>query len=123
MTRVTIEQMTVDQLRERFTEIALAQDKAVRVDDSAAYNRLFRQMEAIEDELARRDGDQRRELLPLLDHANAQIRLKAALATLSVAPEVARRTLQRISDRQEYPQAADARGMMRALDEGTYVPR
>ncbi|MCC6778780.1 MAG: DUF2019 domain-containing protein [Hyphomicrobiales bacterium] len=62
-------------------------------------------------------------MLPLLDHANAQIHLKAALATLSVAPEAARRTLQRISDRQEYPQAAAARGMMRALDDGTYVPR
>jgi hypothetical protein len=48
--------------------------------------------------------------------------LKAALATLAVAPEAARATLQLISDRQEYPQAADARGMMRAIDEGTYVP-
>jgi hypothetical protein len=38
-------------------------------------------------------------------------------------PEAARRTLQVISDRQEYPQAADARGKMRAVDKGTYVPK
>jgi hypothetical protein len=55
-------------------------------------------------------------------HPNAQVRLKAATATLAVAPEAARQTLQIISDRQEYPQAADARGMMRAVDKGTYVP-
>jgi hypothetical protein len=79
-------------------------------------------MEAVEDALKSRNGDQRRALLPLFLHPNAQVRLKAATATLAVAPEAARQTLQIISDRQEYPQAADARGMMRAVDKGTYVP-
>ena len=49
-------------------------------------------------------------------------RLRSAFATLALEPEAARRTLQTISDRDEYPQAADARGMMRALDDGSYVP-
>jgi len=114
--------MTADQLVERFKAIALDQDEAMLVDDNAKFTRLFWQMDAVEDELKARNGDQRRALLPLFDHSNAQVRLKAALATLALARPAARRTLQTIIDRQEYPQAADARGMMRALDEGTFIP-
>ena len=47
---------------------------------------------------------------------------KSAIATLALAPLAARQALQVISDRQEYPQAADARGMMRAVDDGTFTP-
>jgi predicted transcriptional regulator len=36
--------------------------------------------------------------------------------------DAARQALQIISDREEYPQAADARGMIRAVDDGTFVP-
>jgi hypothetical protein len=117
-----VEGMTVTQLVEYFMAIALAQDKAMRIDDSATYNRLFRQMEVVEKELKAHKGDQRQALLPLLDHPNAQVRLTSAIATLALAPEAARRALQIISDREEYPQAADARGMMRAVDEGSFVP-
>ena len=100
----------------------LAQDKAMRIDDSATYNRLFRQMEVVEKELKAHKGDQRQALLSLLDLPNAQVRLTSAIATLALAPEAARRALQIISDREEYPQAADARGMIRAVDEGSFVP-
>ncbi len=117
-----VEGMTVTQLVEYFMAIALAQDEAMRIDDSATYNRLFRQMEVVEKELEAHTGDQRQALLPLLDHPNAQVRLTSAIATLALAPEAARRALQIISDREEYPQAADARGMMRAVDEGSFVP-
>ncbi|HUU66071.1 MAG TPA: DUF2019 domain-containing protein [Methyloceanibacter sp.] len=79
-------------------------------------------MKSIEAELKRHDGDQRLALLSLLSHPNPQIRLKAAIATLAVAPDEAREALQNISDRNEYPQAADARGMMEALDDGSYKP-
>jgi hypothetical protein len=116
------EDMTVSQLVERFTSIAIAQDNALRLDEITKFNRLYDEMEAVEDALKSRNGDQRRALLPLFLHPNAQVRLKAATATLALAPEAARQTLQIISDRQEYPQAADARGMMRAVDKGTYVP-
>jgi hypothetical protein len=122
MKRRILEEMTVEELVERFVSIALAQGKAMRTDDNAIYNCLFREMNAVEDELARRSGDQRRALLPLLSHENAQIRLKSAIATLALAPEAARRTLQVISDQNEYPEAASARSMMDALDEGRFVP-
>jgi hypothetical protein len=114
--------MSVNELVERFTVIALDQDRALLGDEIAKYNRLFDQMEAVEAELKERAGDQRRGLLPLYEHANAQVRLKAAMATLAVDPKAARDVLQRISDNQEYPEAAYARNMMRALDEGTYKP-
>ena len=68
------------------------------MDDNAKFNRLFWQMEAVEGQLKARIGDQRRALLRLYDHPNAQVRLTAAKATLAVAPEAARRLLRTIAD-------------------------
>jgi Domain of unknown function (DUF2019) len=117
-----LNEMTIAQLVDKFIAIALNQDAAMLNYDSAKFNRLYDEREAVEEELKKRPGDQRQALLPLLNHPNAQVRLISAMAMLAVAPEAARQTLQVISDRQEYPQAADARGMMRALREGTYIP-
>jgi len=120
MKRLALREMTVAQLADLFVGIALRQDEVML--EPAKYNRLYDKMDAVKEELKNRPGDQRRALLSLLDHSNVQVRLKSAIATLALAPDAARRTLQVISDRQEYPQTADARGMMRALDQGTYIP-
>lgn len=122
MKRIALQDMTEEQLVDRFAEIALDQDDALLMDEMRKYTRLYHEMEALEQELNGRAGDERRLLLPLLDHRNAHVRLKAALATLAVAPEAARNALQRISDENEYPQAMEARTMMDALDAGRYVP-
>jgi hypothetical protein len=122
MTRSGLQELTVEELVQRFLSIALAQDKAILFDEIAKFNRLYGQMEAVAVELKNRVGDQRHNLVAFYDHPNAQVRLKAAIATLAVEPESARAVLQEISDRNEYPQAADARGMLRALDEGRYTP-
>jgi hypothetical protein len=122
MKRKTLGTISGTELVERFLEIALEQDNAILMDEIARYNRLYGRMEEVKEELKRRPGDLRRALVALYDHPNAQVRLKAAIATLAVEPESARSVLQGISDRNEYPQAADARGMMRALDEGAYKP-
>jgi hypothetical protein len=114
--------MTIDQLVEHFVTIGLAQQKAIDLDDHANFRRLYSEMEDIRRELKIRSGDQRRALLPLLNHSSPQVRLKAAITTLSIAPQASRQTLQLIWDRNEFPQAADAFGMIRALDKGTYVP-
>ncbi|ODR99585.1 hypothetical protein AUC69_08065 [Methyloceanibacter superfactus] len=79
--------MTVAQLVERFMAMALDQDDALLDGRHAKYNRLYDQMVTLETELRLRAGDQREGLLPLLLHPNAQVRLKAAIATLTVAPE------------------------------------
>jgi hypothetical protein len=122
MKRGDVEAMSVDQLVEQFTAIAIDQDRAITQDDSAKFNKLFDRMEDVKRSLKSREGDQRPALAPLLKHRNAQVRLKAAIALLALEPEAARDALQKISDANEYPQAADARGMLRALDEGRYVP-
>jgi hypothetical protein len=122
--------MTVENLREMsssglidlFVTIALAQDEAILMDEHDEYNRLYLRMRAIAGELKSRPGDERSALAKLYEHPNAQVRLQAAIDTLAVAPEAASRALRLISDRQEYPQAADARGMLNALAEGSYVP-
>lgn len=122
MTSATLKRLSVEELVEQFLSMALAQDNALFDDKIAKYNRLFDRMEQVKEELKSRADDERRALLPLLEHSNAQVRLKAAIALLAVEPEAARAALQKISDANEYPQAARARSMMRALDEGRYVP-
>lgn len=122
MKRSSLGQLTVNQLVERFAEIGVEQDQALLYDEIAKYNRLFDQMWELVDEPKRREGDQRRALVALYNHPKAQVRLKAAIATLALEPDAARKVLQIISDRDEYPQAADARGVLSALDKGTYVP-
>lgn len=117
-----LKDLSEEQLAARFESIAMQQDQALLMDEIAKYNRLYDRMEEVETELKGREGDQRRILRPLLTHRNAQVRLKTALALLAPEPDAARATLQAISDAKEFPQAADARGMMRAIDEGSYVP-
>jgi Domain of unknown function (DUF2019) len=84
MKRAKLQDMTVDQLAEQFTAIALDQDKALRSGQHAKFNRLFDDLEAIKQELQNRAGDQRRALIALLAHPNAQVRLKSAIATLAL---------------------------------------
>jgi len=122
MNQNSLNDISVDELVERFVAIAMAQDEALLEDETKKYNVLYDQMESVEQELKSRQGDAREVLLDLFENKNTHVRLKAALATLAVAPESARTMLQRISDSNEYPQAAEARSMMRALDEGRYVP-
>ncbi|MCZ7595254.1 MAG: DUF2019 domain-containing protein [Hyphomicrobium sp.] len=122
MKRSAIQGLDIEQLVARFEAIGLEQDRAIHTDENAIYNRLYREMELVEQELKGRDGDQRSALLPLLQHKNPQVRLTAAIVLLALEPKVARTALQKMWDTQEFPQAGDAMGMMRALDEGRYVP-
>jgi Domain of unknown function (DUF2019) len=117
-----LQDMTVDQLVERFTAIALDQDKALIRNEYAKFNRLFKQMEEVKSELKARDGDQRCALLRLYDHPNAQVRLKAVTATLALAPERARRMLEIIAESREYPQAGDAGMTVYCLERGIFKP-
>jgi hypothetical protein len=99
MKETKLQGMTEDQLVEFFIALALAQDKALLQSEYAKFNRLFDQMEAVEQELKARPGDQRRALLRLYEHPNAQVRLKAVKATLAVAPADGRRMLESSRDR------------------------
>jgi HEAT repeat protein len=117
-----IQNSSVDELVDRFKEIALGQDHAIRTDDNAKFRALFREMEAVEAALKSHAGDQRRALLELYDDPNSQVRLSAAKATLAVAPEAARRLLRAIADSNDNPQAGDAGMCLVTLDRGIFRP-
>lgn len=123
MKRIPVSKMTEEQLIERFVYFAIEQDQAMLFNEIGYYNRLYDKMEEVEQELKRRPSDQRRVLLPLFEHDNLQVKLKAALATLAIAPEESTAVLRWLDKRNRYPQAADARSMLDALDQGRYVPK
>jgi hypothetical protein len=116
MKRSNVAEMTVNQLTDQFVAIALEQDKALFDGETSKFNKLYDQMEAITSELKSRPGDRRSTLLPLYAHPNNQVRLKAAIVTLDIAPEGARAVLQGLADSRRYPQAADALTTLRRLD-------
>ena len=121
MIRKSLQQMSISELVDLFTEIALAQDAASLRDEIAKYNRLFKEMSAVSAELKSRPGDQRRALVALYRSDNMQVRLKAAIHTLAVAPTEARSALRVIADTKWSPQCLDA-GMSLRLESGVFKP-
>ena len=90
--------------------------------DNKKYNRLYARMLKIRNELKHMEGDQRWALLPLLVHPNVQLKQMAANTLLGVAPIPARRALEEVKASGIQPQCGDASGMIRALDDGSYIP-
>jgi hypothetical protein len=113
---------SVQELVARFLSIGLAQYDAAYTIDTKKYARLYAKMQAIENELKRRKGDQRRALLPLLGHPNVQVRMMAANALLAISPDLARKALESVRAAKIFPQAMDAGMMLRGLDDGSFVP-
>lgn len=114
--------LSAEELVTVFSDIAIKQDDAISWDDNKRFNRLFWKMEAVEQELKQRRGDERRMLTSLYGHPNMQVRLMAAKATLAVAPEAARRLLEAIRDSGWPPQAGDAGMSLWNLDRGVFKP-
>jgi hypothetical protein len=122
MTQVDFKKMTTGQLVECFVTIALEQDEAELQGDTHKLGPLYWKMEAVEEELKARPDDQRKILISLYEHPNAQVRVKAAKATLAVAPQQARRALERLSKSHEYPQSGEAGMSLWNLDQGIFKP-
>lgn len=111
MTRTSgknFDETPVDELLAAYITLCLQQFAANEVEDSRRYNATYPAMTAIEAELERRPGDQRRALMGLFDHPNIQVRLQAARACRSVAPAAACELLEEIRASRRFPQAADA---------------
>jgi hypothetical protein len=119
---MNLNKLSIDDLVGRFEKICLEQFEASMQFNSSRYNRAFDSMMAVSNELRSRPGDQRISLVSLYDHPNEQVRLKAAIHTLALFSDDAREVLQKLVDDRIFPQSADASGMLRGLDEGTYVP-
>jgi Domain of unknown function (DUF2019) len=122
MKRITQHDMNDAQLVQRFAILAVEQDKALLEDDGIKVNRIFWELEAIENELKSRKGDQRRALFQLYKHPNLQVRVKAAKATLALAPQAARDVLQAVVDSKQQPQALEAGMSLWNLERGVYKP-
>ena len=117
-----LKKLTSQELAQRYVEIGLAQDEALLMDEYGKFNRLFKNMRVVEEELRSRESDQRRVLLSFLTHPNEQVRLNAAKATLGIAPAEARRTLELLARMSVGPQSGDAGMCLWALDEGIFKP-
>ena len=114
---------STEDLVTRFTELALGQYRALLNDEFGKYNRLFRQMASVAEELKGRSGDQRSALMPLYNHANPQVRLMAANKTLALAPAAARRVLEAIAAPQDGPVSLSAGMTLINLDSGVFKPK
>ncbi len=122
MKGAALSRMTTERLVELFAEFAVEQDKALLLRAISTVNKIYDKLEAIKTELKSRPGDQRSALLPLFNHKNMQVRVKAAKATLPIAPEAARAQLEAIRASGWQPQALDAGMSLGFLDEGIYKP-
>lgn len=122
MTRDRYSKMTTAALVAEFETICVAQYNSIEREETAKFNRQFKRMVAILDELKSRPGDQRRALQVLFGHDSLQVRYMAADANLAVDYEKARRELEVIAATKWYPQAAEAGMTLQYLDSGFYRP-
>jgi hypothetical protein len=122
MKRTQLSAMNSKNLVKRFAEIVVAQDRALLGGEITKFNRLFRQMMDVANELKGREGDQRRLLLELFTFPNMQVRVQAAKLTLAIAPVEARKQLEAIADTHWMPQAGDAGMSLSFLDRGVFKP-
>lgn len=114
--------MSNETLVKLFADACVAQDKALLYSEIAEFNRLFRQLRAIEEELKRRPGDQREALGALFSHENAQVRLQAARFAWAVLPKEARAVVEAIASSKKGPQNGDAGMTLWRIDEEGYTP-
>jgi hypothetical protein len=114
---------TTETLVQLFAELAVEQDRALLLRTISTVNKIYDKLEAIESELKSRPGDQRSALLPLFNHKNMQVRVKAAMATLAFAPAAARAQLEAIRASGWQPQALEAGMSLGFLDDGVYKPK
>jgi hypothetical protein len=112
--------LSVEDLVKVFAGFALQQDVALFDNEIASVNRFYDKIKRIEVELKSRPGDQRRALMSLYGHDNPQVQVKAALATLAIAPAAARQVLQTIRETCHGPQRLEAGMSIRALDSGQW---
>jgi hypothetical protein len=117
-----VARMTDAELVSKFSAIAKARGEATMMLETRRANACFDQMKAVDLEMRSRGTEARKALIPLLSDPDRYVRYYAAMYLLTVAPEQARAILEWNTRFEVGILAADARGMLRALDEGTYKP-
>jgi hypothetical protein len=122
MTQLVLQDMSTDELVDLFAQNGIEQDSVIFKEQVSKYKKVFGLMAAIDAELKRRGPQARLALTKLYAHPNMQVRLQAAKCTRAVAPAEARRVIEAIAKSGRMPQAADARGSLRIMDEGLIKP-
>ncbi|MDP3318010.1 MAG: DUF2019 domain-containing protein [Bosea sp. (in: a-proteobacteria)] len=122
MSRINLKPLSTNDLLLLFEKLCVEQYDALDRQEYAAFNRRYDRIQAIEDELKSRPGDQRRILMKLFGHPNMQVRLTAARANLAVDYPAARSEIQDIADSKWGPQCLDAGMTLINLDNGIYRP-
>lgn len=122
MSRVNLKPLSTNDLLLLFEKLCVEQYDSLDREEYAGFNRRYDRIQAIEDELKSRPGDQRRILMKLFGHPNMQVRLTAARANLAVDYPAARREIQDIADSRWGPQCGDAGMTLVNLDNGIYRP-
>ncbi len=116
-----LQKLSTDQLVALFIDVSLEMKRADDWLENAAYNRAYDKLDKVMAELQVRSGDERHALLPLLTHPDIQVRLNAAVATLTLSA-AATEAMQGIASLGYCSQAFSAKRMLRAIEEGTWTP-
>lgn len=122
MTSASLRSLSARQLKILFEKLCIEQYDALERMEFTAFNKRYDRIQAIQEELKSRPGDQRRILMELFGHPNMQVRLTAAHANLAVDYISSRQELRAIADSKWYPQAANASITLDHLDSGFYQP-
>ena len=122
MTTRNLQTATNDDLVATYVAISQQEDEAMLRNDIVGGTRLVYRRKEVDDVLRARGIQARRMLLPLLAHANAQVRLNAAKHLLAVVPTEARATLEDLAAHGPGQQRGSAGMCLLLLDEGTFKP-
>lgn len=122
MSSTRLGDMSVQQLVNEFSALAMQQGQALLGNEIPKVNRLFDQLQSVARELKSRPDDQRAALMRLYDNLDMQVRVKAAKATLAIAPAAARAQLEQIEASGVQPQAGEAGMSLWNLDRGVFKP-
>lgn len=120
--RVRLDKMSVAELVKVFAGLAIEQYDHILLGEVAQINRYYHKLKAVELDLKLRTGDQRCALMSLYDHPNPNVRVKAAKATLALAPTAARQVLETVASTCHGPEILEAGMSLTNLDRGIYKP-
>ena len=122
MTQTQYAGMTAAELVREFETLCIAQYRSLEREEITQFNKRYKNIQAIHDELKSRTGDQRRALQSLFGKGNLQARYMAAHSNLAIDYDKARKELEAIAATNWHPQAAQAGMTLWNLDRGVYRP-
>jgi hypothetical protein len=114
--------MSDAELIAQFVAAAMGRGQAVTELDSRRANIWFDRMQALDQELRERGRSVRMKLQPLLGNSDRFVRYYAAIYLLALVPDQARAVLEWNAKYGADTLAADARGFLSAMDDGSYKP-